>query len=137
METVLATSLDQALDALAADPDATVLAGGTDLMVSVAYGGLRPSSVVSIRRIPELKALDGFLAQTPLLGIVTSQLALLRTAQDVVEIGCRDGMNIEQFLKLSLLLPVPLARGFKGDAGFVGKVSERLSKIEVLVFHDK
>lgn len=58
METVLATSLDEALDALTADPGATVLAGGTDLMVSVAYGDLRPSSVVSVRRIPDLHRLD-------------------------------------------------------------------------------
>jgi len=59
METLLPRSLADALDALAADPNATVLAGGTDLMVSVNYHGARPSSVVGIRRVEELREWDG------------------------------------------------------------------------------
>lgn len=47
-------SLDAALRALAEAPDATVLAGGTDLMVEVNAGRRRPSSVVSLTRVPEL-----------------------------------------------------------------------------------
>lgn len=58
MQTYLPTSLDEALDALDATPDATVLAGGTDLMVGVTYHGVRPSSVVAIRRVEEIKEWD-------------------------------------------------------------------------------
>jgi CO/xanthine dehydrogenase FAD-binding subunit len=47
-------SLDAALHALAEAPDATVLAGGTDVMVEVNAGRRRPSSVVSLTRVPEL-----------------------------------------------------------------------------------
>jgi CO/xanthine dehydrogenase FAD-binding subunit len=53
--TVLAPArLDDAVAALAADPSLTVLAGGTDLMVAVNYGQLRPGRVLSLRRVPEL-----------------------------------------------------------------------------------
>ncbi len=58
METLRPTGLDEALDALDAHPDATVLAGGTDLMVQVTYGGLRPAAVVSLRRVPELRVME-------------------------------------------------------------------------------
>jgi len=49
------TSLDAALEALAAHPDAHVLAGGTDLMVEVNYGHRRPQAVVVINRVAELR----------------------------------------------------------------------------------
>ncbi len=52
-------TLDEALDALAAHPTATLLAGGTDLMVRVNYQGLRPEVVVALRRVPELQEMDG------------------------------------------------------------------------------
>jgi len=53
------TSLDVALEALAAEPSAILLAGGTDLMVELNEGRRRlPSptgvSVISLARIPEL-----------------------------------------------------------------------------------
>ncbi|HSM01785.1 MAG TPA: FAD binding domain-containing protein [Acidimicrobiia bacterium] len=59
METHHPASLSDALDALDADPEATILAGGTDLMVSVNYDSLRPSSVIAIRRVRELHEWDG------------------------------------------------------------------------------
>jgi len=59
VETARPTHLDAALDALDADPDATILAGGTDLMVSVNYHALRPASVVGIRRVVELQEWEG------------------------------------------------------------------------------
>jgi len=62
METYRPTSLDEALRLLEEHPPATVLGGGTDLMVEVNYGGLRPRSIVALRRIGELKRLDaGFI----------------------------------------------------------------------------
>jgi CO/xanthine dehydrogenase FAD-binding subunit len=47
-------------DALA-DPDATFLAGGTDLMVGINFGRERPDHVISIRGLEELKrvSVDG------------------------------------------------------------------------------
>jgi CO/xanthine dehydrogenase FAD-binding subunit len=47
--------LDDALAALAGDPATTVLAGGTDLMVDVNYGRRRPETVLSLRRVDELR----------------------------------------------------------------------------------
>jgi CO/xanthine dehydrogenase FAD-binding subunit len=59
METLLPRDLDEALAAIAAAPDATVLAGGTDLMVQVNHQGLRPQVVIAIRRVPELREWEG------------------------------------------------------------------------------
>jgi CO/xanthine dehydrogenase FAD-binding subunit len=54
MSVLVPTSLDAALAALADHPDATVLSGGTDLMVEVNGGHLRPEHVVAVSRVPEL-----------------------------------------------------------------------------------
>jgi CO/xanthine dehydrogenase FAD-binding subunit len=62
MELLRPRSLDEALDALALHPAATLLAGGTDLMVRANYQGLRPEAVVALRRVPELQETgDGFI----------------------------------------------------------------------------
>ncbi len=58
METFRPTSLDEALDLLEAHPDATILAGGTDVMVQVNYDHFRPPTVVGVRRVPELAEMD-------------------------------------------------------------------------------
>ncbi|MBC8194810.1 MAG: FAD binding domain-containing protein [Acidimicrobiia bacterium] len=52
----IATSLEDACAALAADPDSLVLAGGTDLMVEVNRGSRRIGNVVTLNRVPELGA---------------------------------------------------------------------------------
>ena len=59
MDIIRPGRLDEALDALAAHPEAIVLAGGTDLMVQVNYQGLRAPVVVSVRRLPELRRIEG------------------------------------------------------------------------------
>ena len=59
MEVFRPRSLDEALDALATHPAATLLAGGTDLMVRANYQGLRPEVVVALRRVPELQEMSG------------------------------------------------------------------------------
>jgi CO/xanthine dehydrogenase FAD-binding subunit len=41
--------------ALDADPDAEILAGGTDFMVEVNFGLRRPSSVIALRNVAELR----------------------------------------------------------------------------------
>ena len=47
-------SVDDALVALAAHPDARVVAGGTDLMVELNSGHRRAESMVVVNRVPEL-----------------------------------------------------------------------------------
>ncbi|MDQ6919019.1 MAG: FAD binding domain-containing protein [Candidatus Dormibacteraeota bacterium] len=57
MKVTIAGNLDEAL----ADPAATYLAGGTDLMVGINFGRERPEHVVSIRGLEELQqvSVDG------------------------------------------------------------------------------
>lgn len=54
MSVVVPISLADALRFLAVDPDAVVLAGGTDLMVEFNEGRRRPTSIVAVHRVPEL-----------------------------------------------------------------------------------
>jgi len=55
MEFIAAHDLDEALAARADRPGATLLSGGTDLMVEVNLAHHRPSDVVSLRRIGQLR----------------------------------------------------------------------------------
>jgi CO/xanthine dehydrogenase FAD-binding subunit len=55
MEFVAAHNLDDALAAKAQQPDAELLAGGTDLMVEVNLAHHRPSQVISLRRVEALR----------------------------------------------------------------------------------
>ncbi len=50
----VAGSLEEVCDLLAADPSASLLAGGTDFMVEVNYSRRRPTSVIAVDRVPEL-----------------------------------------------------------------------------------
>ncbi|MBU1494690.1 MAG: FAD binding domain-containing protein [Actinomycetota bacterium] len=59
MDITRPTDLAGVLDALDHDPSATLLAGGTDLMVEVTYGWRRPESVVALRRVAELATWEG------------------------------------------------------------------------------
>ena len=52
MPVTVPTSLDAALTAISADPDATLLAGGTDLMVESTTGSA--SSATSLRSLAYL-----------------------------------------------------------------------------------
>jgi len=51
-------TVDEAVALLAADADARVLAGGTDLLVQVRTGAPAPTAVVDITRIPEMLSLE-------------------------------------------------------------------------------
>jgi len=53
------SGLEEGLEALAASPEATLLAGGTDLMVEINYHARRPEHVIALRRVKELKEWDG------------------------------------------------------------------------------
>lgn len=58
MAVQVARDLDDAMRALAADPRADLLAGGTDLMVEINFGRRRPGSVVAIDRVAELRGIE-------------------------------------------------------------------------------
>ena len=58
MSVLLPTGLDEALDALARDPGATVLAGGTDLVVEVNAGRRPLHSVIALRAVDELRRVE-------------------------------------------------------------------------------
>ncbi|MDQ7844132.1 MAG: FAD binding domain-containing protein [Armatimonadota bacterium] len=51
----LPRTLDEALEIKARDPEAVPLAGGTDLMVLLNFGRLRPPALLEISRLPELR----------------------------------------------------------------------------------
>ena len=55
LEVIRPDSVREAVEALAAHPDAALLAGGTDLMVEVNFGRLRPAKVITLRRLGELR----------------------------------------------------------------------------------
>ena len=56
MTVLVPLTLDEALSALAASPDALLLSGGTDAMVEVNAGHRRPSVVVAVNRVSELRS---------------------------------------------------------------------------------
>lgn len=58
MSVHVARDLDDAMRALAADPRADLLAGGTDLMVEINFGRRSPTSVVAIDRVDELRGIE-------------------------------------------------------------------------------
>ena len=58
MEVIRPADIPEAAAALAENPDAAPLAGGTDLMVEVNFGHLRPSAVITLRRVEELQELS-------------------------------------------------------------------------------
>jgi len=55
MDVYLPRTLDEALQQKSAHPDAISLAGGTDVMVEVNFGRLRPAGIIDLTRIPKLR----------------------------------------------------------------------------------
>lgn len=55
MRVDLPSTVDQAVDAMAREPAAQLLAGGTDFCVELNFGHRRPPAVVCLRRITELR----------------------------------------------------------------------------------
>jgi CO/xanthine dehydrogenase FAD-binding subunit len=56
MDVLLPHSLDEALAMKGERPDAVPLAGGTDLMVDLNFGRLRPPAIIDLGRVAELSA---------------------------------------------------------------------------------
>jgi CO/xanthine dehydrogenase FAD-binding subunit len=54
----IARDVDEVLDHLSSVREATLLAGGTDLLVEINFGRQRPSYIVAIDRVAELKTID-------------------------------------------------------------------------------
>src|ERR1700687_3373860 len=54
MEVLLPHSLDEALAMKGERPEATPIAGGTDLMVDLNFGRRRPPAMIDLSRVPEL-----------------------------------------------------------------------------------
>lgn len=55
MDVLLAATLAEALEARAANPGALPIAGGTDVMVEMNAGHLRPETVIDVSHLPELR----------------------------------------------------------------------------------
>jgi len=55
MTVLLPSSLDEALNMLAAHPSADLLSGGTDMMVEVNFNHRKPEAVIALRRVSELR----------------------------------------------------------------------------------
>ena len=58
MDVLLPRSLEEALAMKAERPDAMPIAGGTDVMVAVNFGRLRPPAFLDVSRVPELHELS-------------------------------------------------------------------------------
>ena len=58
MSVHISRHVDDALEELAGRKDATILAGGTDLLVEINFGRQRPTHIVAIDRVEELKDLS-------------------------------------------------------------------------------
>ena len=56
MSVEISRHVDDVLASLSSRSDATILAGGTDLLVEINFGRIRPTHVVSIDRVEELKS---------------------------------------------------------------------------------
>jgi CO/xanthine dehydrogenase FAD-binding subunit len=57
VEVLLPRTLPEALEMKAAHPEAMPIAGGTDVMVGVNFGHLRPAAMLDVSRLPELQVM--------------------------------------------------------------------------------
>src|SRR6266550_271247 len=65
MEVLLPHSLDEALEIKAQHPEAVPLSGGTDLMVELNFGRVRPPAIVDLTRVAELTTWRGANGRCP------------------------------------------------------------------------
>lgn len=54
MDVLMPRTLDEALEMKAARPEAHPIAGGTDVMVEINFGRLRPPAIIDVSHLPEL-----------------------------------------------------------------------------------
>jgi CO/xanthine dehydrogenase FAD-binding subunit len=58
MDVLIPRGLEEALEMKAERPDAVPIAGGTDLMVAVNFGRLRPDAFIDVSALPELRVIE-------------------------------------------------------------------------------
>lgn len=109
------TSLDEASRILAeAESDARVLAGGTDLVVDMKTGRMRPSTVVNLKRIPDLTRIEDVDGAT--------RVGALATV-DVVEVSPLVVERHPALAQAASILASPPVRALATIGGNVGRAS--------------
>src|SRR5437763_3298415 len=58
MDVLMPRGLEEALEMKAERPDVVPIAGGTDLMVAVNFGRLRPDAFLDVSALPELRVVE-------------------------------------------------------------------------------
>jgi carbon-monoxide dehydrogenase medium subunit len=121
-------SLDEAVRLLAAaDEDARVLAGGTDLVVDMKTGRVQPSTVVNLKRISGLDAVEDDEGRTRI-GALTKVTAVevSRLVQD----------RHPALAQAASTLASPPVRGLATIGGNVGRASPASDLGPALIVHD-
>lgn len=109
------TSLEEASRMLAeAEPDARVLAGGTDLVVDMKTGRMRPSTVVNLKRIPDLTGIEDADGGTRIGAL---------TKVDVVEVSPLVVERHPALAQAASILASPPVRALATIGGNVGRAS--------------
>lgn len=109
------TSLVEASRNLAeAEADARVLAGGTDLIVDMKTGRMRPSTVVNLKRIPDLTGIEDVDGRT--------RIGALTTV-DVVEVAPLVVERHPALAQAASILASPPVRALATIGGNVGRAS--------------
>lgn len=109
------TSLEEASRILAeAEPDARVLAGGTDLVVDMKTGRMRPSTVVNLKRIPGLAGIEDVDGSTRIGAL---------TKVDVVEVSPLVVERHPALAQAASILASPPVRALATIGGNVGRAS--------------
>lgn len=121
-------SLEDAVRILAeADDGARVLAGGTDLIVDMKTGRLRPSTVVNLKRIPGLQGVEADQAETRI-GALTA----------VTTIEAADSIQARHpaLAQAASILASPPVRALATIGGNVGRASPASDLGPALIVHD-
>ena len=109
------TSLEEASRILAeAEPDARVLAGGTDLIVDMKTGRMRPSTVVNLKRIPGLAGIEDVDGSTRIGAL---------TKVDAVEVSPLVVERHPALAQAASILASPPVRALATIGGNVGRAS--------------
>lgn len=121
-------SLDEAVRLLAAAGEgAHVLAGGTDLIVDMKTGRMRPSTVVNLKRIPGLAGIDDDEGATRI-GALTSV--------PVVEASALVQQRHPALAQAASILASPPVRALATIGGNVGRASPASDLGPALIVHD-
>lgn len=141
-------SLSKAVDILAGDPDATPLAGGTDLAVAIRHGVIHPGLIVDLKNItemaPAIRHSDGshsIAANTPMTDIERDHVirerlpGLVEAAEVVGSVQIRNRATLAG--NLSNASPAadtpPVLMALEASVVIVGPAGERRLRIDDLL----